>query len=50
MRCLPRIVLTALPAEKAFAIIIWEEVKRGWWDGTLVNELEAMVHGSALSN
>jgi putative two-component system response regulator len=39
----------ALPAEKAFAII-WEEVKRGWWDGTLVNELEAMVHGSALSN
>jgi putative two-component system response regulator len=39
----------ALPAEKAFAII-WEEVKRGWWDGTLVNELEAMVRGSALSN
>ena len=37
----------ALPAEKAFAIMR-EEVKRGWWDGSLVDELEAMVQSSAL--
>jgi putative two-component system response regulator len=34
----------ALPAEKAFAIMR-EEVKRGWWDGSLLNEFEAVVHG-----
>ena len=34
----------ALPAEKAFAIMR-EEVKRGWWDGPLLNEFEAVVHG-----
>jgi hypothetical protein len=27
-----------------------EEVKRGWWDGALVDELEAMVQTSVLSN
>jgi putative two-component system response regulator len=34
----------ALPAEKAFAIMR-EEVKRGWWDGSVLNEFEAVVHG-----
>ena len=34
----------ALSAEKAFAIMR-EEVKRGWWDGSLLNEFEAVVHG-----
>jgi putative two-component system response regulator len=34
----------ALPLEKAFAIIR-EEVKRGWWDGSILNEFEAVVHG-----
>jgi hypothetical protein len=26
-----------------------KEVERGWWDGSLVDELEALVMGSALS-
>src|ERR1700681_258972 len=34
----------ALSADKAFAIMR-EEVKRGWWDGPLLNEFEAVVHG-----
>src|ERR1700732_3044620 len=34
----------ALSAEKAFAIMR-EEVKRGWWDGSLLNDFEAVVHG-----
>ena len=34
----------ALSAEKAFEIIR-EEVKRGWWDSSVVNEFEAVVHG-----
>jgi hypothetical protein len=25
-----------------------EEVKRGWWDGNLVDELEAMVQAAVL--
>jgi putative two-component system response regulator len=33
----------ALPAEKAFAIMR-EEVKRGWWDGAVLDEFEAVVH------
>jgi putative two-component system response regulator len=37
----------ALAAERAFSMMR-EEVKRGWWDGALVDELEAMVHSSAL--
>src|SRR5713101_6767826 len=37
----------ALPQEKAFAIMR-EEVKRGWWDGSLFNELEASVIGTAM--
>ncbi|HET6929341.1 MAG TPA: HD domain-containing phosphohydrolase [Candidatus Acidoferrum sp.] len=36
----------ALPVEKAFAIM-QEEVKRGWWDGPLVHELEVLVTESA---
>jgi putative two-component system response regulator len=32
----------ALPVEKAFAILR-EEVKRGWWDSSLVDELEVLV-------
>jgi cyclic di-GMP phosphodiesterase len=32
----------ALPVEKAFAIMR-EEVKRGWWEGSLLNELESFV-------
>jgi putative two-component system response regulator len=35
----------ALPSEKAFAIM-HEEVKRGWWDGSLVDELEVLVNES----
>jgi hypothetical protein len=27
-----------------------EEVKKGWWDGALVDELEAMVQTTALQN
>jgi putative two-component system response regulator len=37
----------ALPVEKAFAIMR-EEVKRGWWDGPLVNQLELLVTESAV--
>jgi len=37
----------ALPAEKAFAIMR-EEVKRGWWDGSVLNEFEAVVNASQL--
>ncbi len=36
----------ALPTEKAFAIMR-EEVKRGWWDGSLVDQLELLVAESA---
>jgi len=32
----------ALPVEKALAIMR-EEVKRGWWDGSLVDQLEVLV-------
>jgi putative two-component system response regulator len=32
----------AVPQEKAFAIMR-EEVKRGWWDGLILNEFEAVV-------
>ena len=35
----------ALAPEKALAIMR-EEVKRGWWDGFLVDELEALITGS----
>ncbi len=34
----------ALPKEKAMAIMR-EEVKRGWWDGSILDEFEAVVHG-----
>jgi putative two-component system response regulator len=34
----------ALPLEKAFAIMR-EEVKRGWWDGSILDEFEAVVQG-----
>src|SRR6201997_3313008 len=34
----------ALPQEKAVAILR-EEVKRGWWDGAILDEFEAVVHG-----
>jgi putative two-component system response regulator len=37
----------ALPVEKALAIMR-EEVKRGWWDSSLVNELEVLVTESAV--
>jgi putative two-component system response regulator len=37
----------ALSSEKAFAIMR-EEVKRGWWDASLLNELEALVAGAAI--
>jgi putative two-component system response regulator len=37
----------ALPVEKAMAIMR-EEVKRGWWDGSLVNEMEVLVSESAV--
>jgi HD-GYP domain-containing protein (c-di-GMP phosphodiesterase class II) len=32
----------ALPTEKVFAIMK-EEVERGWWDGAMVEQLEAIV-------
>jgi putative two-component system response regulator len=32
----------ALPQEKAFSIMR-EEVKRGWWDGSILDEFEAVV-------
>jgi cyclic di-GMP phosphodiesterase len=34
----------ALPVEKALAIMR-EEVKRGWWDGSILDEFEGVVHG-----
>ena len=34
----------ALPPEKAFAIMR-EEVKRGWWDGSILDEFEAIARG-----
>lgn len=34
----------ALPPEKAIAIMR-EEVKRGWWDGSMLDNFEAIVHG-----
>jgi len=37
----------ALPLEKAL-VIMREEVKRGWWDGPLVDKLEALVTRSAV--
>jgi len=37
----------ALPAEKALATMR-EEVKRGWWDGALVNQLEVLLAESAI--
>jgi len=39
----------ALAPERAFALMR-EEVKRGWWDAALVEELEAMVQTSVLQN
>ena len=39
----------ALAPERALALMR-DEVKRGWWDGALVDELEAMVQTSALQN
>jgi putative nucleotidyltransferase with HDIG domain len=38
----------ALTPERAFALMR-EEVKKGWWDSALVDELEAMVQTSVLS-
>ena len=35
----------ALSLEKAFAILR-EEVKRGWWDGFLLDEFEAVLHAT----
>src|SRR6202048_1510327 len=37
----------ALPLEKALAIMR-EEVKRGWWDGTVLDEFEAVVRAYEL--
>jgi len=37
----------ALSSEKAFTIMR-EEVKRGWWDGSLIDQLEVLVRESAL--
>jgi putative two-component system response regulator len=34
----------ALPTEKALAIMR-DEVKRGWWDRSILDEFEALVHG-----
>jgi putative two-component system response regulator len=39
---------TALSPKETFTIMR-KEVERGWWDGSLVDELEALVMGSALS-
>jgi putative two-component system response regulator len=39
----------ALTPERAFALMR-EEVKKGWWDGALVDELEDMVQTSVLQN
>jgi putative two-component system response regulator len=35
----------ALSPEKAFAMMR-EEVKRGWWDASILEEFEAVLHGS----
>jgi len=35
----------ALPVAKAFEIM-WEEAKRGWWDSSVLNVFEAVVHSS----
>ena len=35
----------ALPSGKAFAIMR-EEVKRGWWDASILDEFESIVLGS----
>jgi len=37
----------ALPLDKAFSIMR-NEVKRGWWDGSLIDQLELLVRESAL--
>jgi cyclic di-GMP phosphodiesterase len=37
----------ALPTEKALAIMR-EEVNRGWWDRSILDEFEALVHGYEL--
>ncbi|HYK89494.1 MAG TPA: HD-GYP domain-containing protein, partial [Acidobacteriota bacterium] len=37
----------ALSSEKAFTIMR-EEVKRGWWDGSLIDQLELLLRESAL--
>jgi putative two-component system response regulator len=36
----------ALPPEQAFGIMT-EEAKRGWWDGDLIRELQALIRESA---
>jgi putative two-component system response regulator len=35
-----------LPTQEAFAIMR-EEVKRGWWDGSILDEFEAVIHAYA---
>jgi putative two-component system response regulator len=37
----------ALPLEKAFTIM-QDEVRRGWWDASILNEFEMMVLGAIL--
>jgi putative two-component system response regulator len=39
----------AMAPDRAFALMR-EEVKRGWWDGALVDELEAMVQAPVVRN
>ena len=39
----------AMAPDRAFALMR-EEVKKGWWDRALVDELEAMVQASVLQN
>jgi len=39
----------AMAPDRAFALMR-EEVKRGWWDGALVDELEGMVQTSVFQN
>jgi putative two-component system response regulator len=39
----------ALPPRQAFAILR-EEVKRGWWDGSILDEFEAVVHRHELGS
>jgi len=39
----------AMTPDRAFALMR-EEVKRGWWDGALLDELETMVQTTALRN